>query len=233
MNENVKYIFRKTMSYMPPVIRKAITKRKVDQCMEYLMSKDEVRRCCKDLDERETIVERYKNKYPQQAALIKTQMNEMFPKYRAYQEMTSEQKEELRRDAEFCWFAYGFIIHEYVFLDLFGVNRDPERRKKLVSDAERVAFRFSANDFSDTVYSDKVSAYEKLKPYYKRDIVAVRGKNDLPALKDFIAKHPAFVEKVARSSRGAGVNLIDLNRGGGYKSILTQLLPRDYYFSKS
>lgn len=208
-NINIKTIFRKIIARMPLGVRILLTKIKIAERTNYLMSEEEIVLGESNSLKRDELVEKYKKKYPRQAKMIAIQIENSFPAYVKYKNLSSSDRIEMIHDAEFCWFAYGFIIYEYVFLDFAGINNTPEKRRTFVSDAERIVFRFCANDFTDTSYADKIRAYEILNQFYKREMLIVRNKSDYDAFMDFVKRHPNFVLKESTGSRGNGVKLVN------------------------
>ena len=223
-----KKVFREMVAKMPPFFKKTLTKIKVWELTRHLMSEEEVILCESNPTLRDKIVERYKKKYPKQVKMINIQINDLFPQYTKYKNLPPSGQAEMIRDAEFCWFAYGFIIYEYVFLDFAGENNTPEKRRTFVSDAERGSFRFCANDFTDTSYADKIKAYEILKPFYKRDMLIVQNESDYNAFKTFSKNHPGFVLKEMLGSRGNGVSLVNTDFIG--KDYFHTIINRGGYF---
>ena len=116
--------------------------------------------------------------------------------------------EAIKKDMEFCWFAYGFHPDEYMFFDLGGVNKDAEKRRSFVSEQERWCFRFSVNDFSDPLMSDKADTFKRFSKYYHRNELAVDKNTKLEDLKRFLDGKEEFVQKYVSSSRGQAVKLI-------------------------
>lgn len=214
---SLKNVFRKTVERMPLSVHKVITQKKIDQILEHIMPADELIKCESDLDYRTVAVKKQIKNYPKQNAALNKLINDLFNNNPNYMYIEEKLKKKIIKDIKFCWFGYGFQVDEYVFFDLGGCNKKTENRRMMVSDAERLAFRFAANDFTQTVYADKASAYGVLKPYYKRDVVLIDGKKDKEEFMQFVRNKDRFVQKIVDSSRGQGVTLIDLNTIPGGK----------------
>ena len=210
----LKTAFRKTMTLTPRWVHKALTEEKIRRLTRHLMKTEDISRCLKDTQSREMIIAEYMNRFPKHSARVNEEIAKVLSDNPFYCECSDEEKKQLAEDMRFCYFAYGFNVEEYVFFDFAGTNKDMENRKEFVSDLERVCFRFSANDFSESILSNKTSMYELLKDYYKRDAVAIRGSSDYAAFQDFIEKHKRFVEKSAASCKGQGVRLVEFIGGG-------------------
>ncbi len=81
--------------------------------------------------------------------------------------------------------------------------------RTFVSEAERYTFRLAANDFSNSLFADKADTYKRFARFYQRDAVIIDSDDDLQRFLGFVGKHPCFVYKMASSSRGNGVRLIE------------------------
>lgn len=210
----LKTAFRKTMALTPRWVHKVLTEEKIRRLTKHLMKTDDISRCLSDPQSHEMILARYMNRFPKHAARVNEEIAKVLSDNPLYCGRSDEEKKQLAEDMRFCYFAYGFNVEEYVFFDFAGTNKNTVKRKEFVSDLERICFRFSANDFTESILSNKTSMYEHLKDYYKRDAVAIRGSSDYANFQDFIEKHKRFVEKAAVSSRGQGVRLVEYIGGG-------------------
>ena len=176
----------------------------------FIMSFEETCRCVEDEEYKKTALARQMRRYPKAAADANRRINDLFSQNPKYKDIPEAERKELIDDILFCRFGYGFQIDEYVFFELGGINKGKEERADLVSDAERLAFRFCANDFSETIYADKASAYSILKPFFHREAVAVESVKDREKVIAFAKRHESFVQKIVNSSRGQGVQLVNM-----------------------
>lgn len=160
---------------------------------------------------KEKLVEKYMSKYPKQAKQLQRKLQCSLESSIVLE--TTDNVQALKTDIAFCWFAYGFYPDEYVFFDLAGMNNTPEERRKFVSERERLCFRLSVNDFSESLFSDKSDVYHLLKEFYKRDALCVEKNSDYERYLRFIEAHPVYIEKIVNSSRGDGVRLVDTTTG--------------------
>ena len=175
---DLKSGFREIMFHCPVWLRKIAVKSRVRESIGHIMPDAEVLECEKDLSFREKALAERMKKYPRHTAIMNSRMRELFSMNPHFKDISREKKLAISKEIQFYYFGYGFRPHEYVFFDLGRQNREMERHRLLVSDAERTAFILCANDFSNTVYADKASAYKALRPYYNRDIIRVNGHGD-------------------------------------------------------
>lgn len=204
-----KKSFRALTMKMPIFVRKLMTKEKIRRLSEYLMTEKDLLICESDIAQRDIIVKKYMDRYSKSTMKLNKKLEELI---RHNSILKSRQDLELiKRDIEFCWFGYGFHPDEYMFFDLGGVNKEPDKRRAFVSEQERVCFRFSVNDFSDSLLSDKADTYNRFAGYYKRNAFCVDRKADLAGFKNFLEGKTEFVQKYVSSSRGQDVKLIKVS----------------------
>ena len=208
MNRVVKRTFRDAMAHTPIFIHQILTKKKIKSMTAHIMSREDRLKCENDIEVRKDIVEKYKAANPKSAKRLEKKISSLFTNNPRFKDEKKELLDSLKQQIEFAWFAYGFHPDEFVFFDLAGVNKDLTKFKTFVSETERLVFRFSANDFTQSLFSDKADTYKRLKEFYKRDACIIDHKSSEHDLEVFIKKHPVFVEKLVNSSRGDGVKLV-------------------------
>lgn len=189
-----------------PMLKKRITKAKLDSLDKHRMSEEEIRKAEADFLTKEKIVKKYMDRFPKYAAVGEPMMEQVLSLAPAYQ--NRDDLDAIRTDMRFCRFAYGFAMDEYVFFHLEG--KGMEERRSYVSSEERIRAAYRMNDFSDMrILNDKWKTYSLLKPYYKRDAVLISRKDDFRKYAEFVKKHPVFVKKRLNLNCGQGVELID------------------------
>lgn len=213
----IKKTFRAVIAKMPMALHRFMTKEKIRQLSRHLMTEEDLKICETDLSKRDVIVEKYAHKYPKAAKNFEKKLSDLLkhnPLLRQIADLESTKK-----DIKFCWFGYGFHPDEYMFFDLGGVNRTPEKRRSFVAEQERVCFRFSVNDFSDSLLSDKADAFSRLRKYYKRNALIIDRKTSFEEFERFVEGKKEFVQKFVSSSRGQAVKLI----------IVSEIQKNDYF----
>lgn len=113
----------------------------------------------------------------------------------------------VRRDMRRCLFRYGICYPEYALYDLAG--RTEEEKAAFIGDISRYRLYRSFNDERHlSFFSDKGRVYERFSEFYRRDVLAVRTEEDLPALTGFAEAHPRFLIKPVGKSGGEGVRIL-------------------------
>ncbi|MBR5430084.1 MAG: hypothetical protein IK116_06100 [Firmicutes bacterium] len=92
------------------------------------------------------------------------------------------------------YFRYGF---EYL---------SPSGRHKYVGNAELSRLRKLG---APPLTNDKYESYLAFKPYYQREALLIRGREDLADLRAFCTRHPVFFFKPLSAAGGHGVQRVD------------------------
>ena len=208
LRANAKKEFRDLMAHTPRIVRVYLTNKRIQKLTAHLMSRDDLLKCQKNSRIRDEIVEDYKKRFPKQSKRLAGLMNEQIQSCEKYSSLDSVSCDKVCRQMEYVWFAYGFYPDEYTIFELGGQSIELEKLQSFVSDTERWAFRYAANDFTFSLLADKAATYKKFHQYYKRDVVIVENKKDYDDFLKFIGKHGVFVQKLVSSSRGNGVSII-------------------------
>ena len=205
----VKRLFRDISSYMPLFVRRFLTKKKIQKMLAFMIPEKEVMKCDRDPGYKEKLLSTYKKRFPKEAKWLDNKCKkviELCPRFKDFDEKACS---DIQKQLEYAFFGYGFYPDECVFFDLVGTNNELDRFRSFVSETERWSFRFAANDFSNSLFSDKADTYKKFKRFFKRDALVVDDDKALQEFIDFTKRHSRFVYKKVSSSRGDGVRLIN------------------------
>ena len=143
--------------------------------------------------------------------------------------VSQEEKDRILYLSIYDYWVYGIEIDEEFSLDLLD-KTDAEKREYMVRRMRSVYVHHlnaAAGPDGKMQLEDKYRAYERLKPYYKRDVIEVRDMSDLDTFADFVSKHKEFVVKPADSSFAVGVHKDSMEHYGNdvaeaLKSILSE-----------
>lgn len=204
-----KRVFRDAMSHSPMFVRRILTRQKIRKILSYVMPVEETLKCDGDPDYRERCVDSYKKKFPERTAWLEAGIDKALERCPRDMVLDEDGRRDMRRRMEYGYFGYGFYPDEFMFFKLDGANSALSKLRTYVSVTERWAFRFAANDFTNSLLADKADTYRRFSKYYGRDVVVVDSDAALPGFLEFVAKHPRFVYKRVSSSRGDGVELVD------------------------
>lgn len=135
---------------------------------------------------------------------------------RALTGISQEEKDRILYHSIYDYWVYGFGIDEEFSLDLLD-KTDAEKREymaRLMRSMYVHHLNAAAGPDGRDQLEDKYRAYQRLKPYYKRDVIEVRDLSDLDMFAVFVGKHPEFVVKPADSSFAVGVHKDSLENYG-------------------
>lgn len=109
----------------------------------------------------------------------------------------------------FSYFAYGFNPDEFLSYGL--VDKSFVEQQEYISNRDTNIIVYSLNDIVDIdIFYDKWRTYELFKPYFHREAIKVEEPQDYERFDAFAQRHPRFVKKEVRLSKGDSVSLVDL-----------------------
>lgn len=127
------------------------------------------------------------------------------------------------------FWVYGCSVDEEFYLHLLE-KKDKEKREYMVRHLRNAYVRhlnWNAGPQRVKKLEDKYRLYQRLQPFYKRDMVEICTMDDLNAFVAFARKHKVFVVKPADGTFGIGVHKFsiedfDLNYKKAMESILEE-----------
>lgn len=157
--------------------------------------------------------------------LMLSKMNEDIVHYAP--DISEDEKERLLYKFIYDYWVYGCSVDEEFYLHLKD-KTDAEKREYMVRQIRHVYVRhlnWGAGPDRVAQLEDKYRLYQRLKPYYKRDVIEIRSMDDRDTFVDFAKKNEVFVVKPADYSFGIGVHKVsmadfDYDYDAAMKSIL-------------
>ena len=155
-------------------------------------------------------------------------LNKMLNEIASYApETTMEEREALRAKFIYDYWIYGCAVDEEFYLHLKDM-KDEEKREYMVRQIRHIyvgRLNEAAGDDRVEQLEDKYRLYQRLAPYYKRDVIEVSTMDDYDVFADFAKKHPVFVVKPADYAYGIGVHKFSMTEyGEDYKAALESIL---------
>lgn len=142
----------------------------------------------------------------------------------------SQTKEDMLYHAIYDWWVYGSNVDEEFYLHFYE-KTDEEKRGYMVNKPRMIYCDHLNSGGGKEIrqgLADKYRLYQRLKPYYKREMIAISGEeNDFEVFSDFVSRHPVFVVKPSNFWWGLGVHKASLDMYGNdprraYDSILNE-----------
>jgi len=125
--------------------------------------------------------------------------------------------------AIYCQSVYGASMREYV---VFGfAHRTHEERLNYVTWHSRFAYLAHLNVARDThLLDNKFEAYERLKPYYKREAMLLSDEGDYPQFCDFARRHKSIFVKPVNLELAEGVHRLTIDERTDLRGAFDSLL---------
>ena len=216
---------RTLSSFVPKPVQANLAKKRQAKLSEFMIRYEDLDACENDAKVRDEILFAQMEKYPKQSALIERLIKKEFESNTLLIDLSEAEKEETIEDMRFCYFAYGIVPVEYMFVGLFDDIKDPKQRREVLSATERKCFRCSVNNlFKAAILTDKATAYKLMKKYYKRDAVSISSQRDYEAYRKFVANHDKFVLKYVYDSQGHSVFLVRMSEQKSEKEFFEKVL---------
>ncbi len=126
--------------------------------------------------------------------------------------VSEQDKKKIIKETKRAYFKFRCSPHEYFIYDL--KHKTKNEIKDYLFDIEKIVLVYLINSRKDlALLNSKQKSYEKLKQYYKRDIINMGKTNSLSfeEFRVFVKKHPAFIVKANNLSCGRGMEVYKLS----------------------
>ena len=115
-------------------------------------------------------------------------------------------REELLVDIELARNLLHFTINEYKMYRLFDTDFKGKRDYLNDYDRSQIIRHLNTKKILDLL-NNKYALYQKICPFFKRDVASILSENDFKAFVAFTAEHPSFVCKPINDAMGRGITL--------------------------
>ena len=119
-----------------------------------------------------------------------------------------EKKEEMLYRSIYDWWAHGCSVDEEFYLRFY--EKSEAEKREYLAEVEREKYFDHLNSGGGkaifNILCDKYFLYQRLKPYYLRDMIEVKDESDFPAFESFVRVHDQFVVKPVNFRAGIGVH---------------------------
>lgn len=131
------------------------------------------------------------------------------------------QRKTLVTDMIYSLHRYGCMFDEYFLFDF--PNRSKEERENYITDKIRYVYYDKLNVDAE-LFLDKGKTYERLKRYYKREMIVIDSLEQSNELKCFIKRYHKVITKPQYGGGGKGVSLLNESNIDEVEKILRDLL---------
>ncbi len=121
------------------------------------------------------------------------------------------------------YWTYGITANEELFYRFPLLTH--EQKKQYFTCHNHFIYLNRLNKKADQhLLQNKIEAYERLKPYYRRDVIELRDEADFRAFCEFVEKHPTFVVKPSDGTWAIGVHKTTITPEDDRKTFFNKLL---------
>lgn len=207
MNFKVKQFIR---THVPnnPFFQRLLARARLRQLSLYDQIEEKVRKS-KDRENmafRSKIVKECFDKWPEKAAQIKKEAQEILPLSADYK--GRELDPQLLDDVVFTFFGLGFTPDEYMYFRL--EKKTVKERMGYLSNKQKGKFHSHFDNLIESsVFTDKYLTYLRFQKDFKRELVEIDGPGNYLEFEDFVGRHPKYVKKDVYESCARSVELVD------------------------
>lgn len=135
---------------------------------------------------------------------------EAFKKYKGLDQVDIYEYKDRIIDFIYCKMVLGFMAYEYFSYDL--ENKSMRERLDFMTNRDIFTYYEAMNTdrASSRVLGSKYRTYTRFKPYFKRDIVCVKGDEDKEQFLDFCTYNERFIVKPVNAALGRGIRLVNV-----------------------
>jgi hypothetical protein len=142
---------------------------------------------------------------------------------------TPEEKETMVYRAIYDWWAFGANVAEEFYYHFY--EKTVAEKEEYMVNNNRGVYVAHLNPGDETKMmkqlENKYALYQRLKPYYKREIIQISGESDFDLFEGFIKRHDTFVVKPVDWYFGIGVHKVSMDMYGNdsrtaFDSILSE-----------
>lgn len=124
----------------------------------------------------------------------------------------------------------GFKFYEY-----FGYGfekKSIKKRTEFISESYRLNYfrRLNKNKSEVDHLDNKYTSYQRLKGFYRRDIIFISDDYHKDRFKEFCMKHNKFIVKPDKGSFGQGIKVVNLSDYENYEELFLQLRKEKPFF---
>ena len=131
-------------------------------------------------------------------------------------EASSEEKEAMVYRAIYDWWAFGANVSEEFYYGFY--KKTVAEKEEYIANNMRGVYVAHLNPGDENKMmkqlEDKYALYQRLEPYYRREVIQVRGESDYEVFAGFVKRHSTFVVKPSDWYFGIGVHKASLDLYG-------------------
>ncbi len=146
---------------------------------------------------------------------LSRRLDEMIRLYLTPQEQQNHKRvRRIKKDMLFSRMYYEISFVQYFLFEF--EKKSHIGRREYVGSHEKTKYTDDLHLTSDIyqIFRNKYTAFQTFQPYYRREMVQLKGESDKAAFLDFAQRHPRFILKVEDEALGNGIRIVDLHESG-------------------
>lgn len=145
-------------------------------------------------------------------------------KFTGIEDLSVEKNWDLLSEMIYAKNVLGFSFWEFFVYGLQG--KTPEELIEFVPESVIMTYyrKLNTNREDIRVLNNKYLGYQKLKEFYKREMIRISGSKDADLFAQFCQRHPQFIAKPLAASIGKGVRFIDTAKYAGVPELFRELV---------
>ena len=155
--------------------------------------------------------------------ILKNEPEDFLAKFFPTSGYAEDEKEKILKDMQREFWLHGTHFDEYFYYDFY--NKDRAYKDAFINETQRFSYYNKLNTIKGMKqFDDKWKTYQKLKPFYKREVIFCKSENDFDMFSAFVQQHKKFIKKPVDSYFGNGVELLETNEQTDPKALFARLL---------
>ncbi len=133
----------------------------------------------------------------------------------------------LKRDMIYSLHRFGASFDDYFIYKFFNLNTRGRESFNTLKMQYGYCEQVNGNEVRE-LFEDKGKCYEVFKPFYKRDVIVVRGLITEDVIANFIQRHNSFIYKPLDGHSGMGIQIMTLNDPKGVRLFIENHKKKNY-----
>ena len=127
----------------------------------------------------------------------------------------------LKRDMIYSLHRFGASFDDYYIYKFYNLNARGRESFNTLKMQYGYCEQVNGANVRE-LFEDKGSCYEAFKPFYKRELLVVKGSNVDDVIYDFIKRHESFIYKPLDGHSGQGIQIFKLKNNSSIREFINK-----------
>jgi len=133
----------------------------------------------------------------------------------------------LKRDMIYSLHRFGASFDDYFIYKFYLLNTKGRESFNTLKMQYGYCEQVNGKDVRD-LFEDKGKCYDAFEPFYKREVLVVKGIVDVRVITDFIKKHVSFIFKPLDGHSGQGISILRLDNDNAISEFVEKHKKKEY-----